>query len=89
MRGREGALMEGEEGQRRGGSIEGQASARGRGEEEEGGGGRWQIFWLASMAVALGTKARYCHVCQPKYLLVHKTSYSACPKNTLLVKDYT
>ena len=52
-------------------------------------GERWQIFWLATIAVALGTKARYCYVCQPKYLLVHKTSYSACPKNTLLVKDYT
>ena len=39
--------MEGEEGQRRGGSIEGQASARGRGRKKGGGrrGGRWQIFW--------------------------------------------
>ena len=74
------------------GSIEEQASARGRGEKERGRkkrGERWQIFWLATIAVARGTKARYCYVCQPKYLLVHKTSYSACPKNTLLVKDYT
>ena len=59
-----------------------------KGEEEEGW-GRWQIFWLATIAVALGTKAHYCYVCQPKYLLVHKTSYSACPKNTLLFKYYT
>ena len=84
--------MEGGGGATKRGSIEGQASARGRGRKKGAGrrgGERWQIFWLATIAVVLGTKARYCSVCQPKYLLLHKTSYSACPKNTLLVKDCT
>ena len=57
---------------------------RGRGRRKgrkEGKGGRW----VATIAVARGAKARYCYECQPKYLLVRKTSYSACTKTTLLV----
>ena len=77
---REGINGGGWEGQRRGEALKNKQVQEGGGErrgEEEGKketgwkkrGKRWQIVWLATIAVARGTKARYCYVGQPKYLL--------------------
>ena len=73
-----GSIERNKQGARKGGERKGEMKKKGG---KEGKSGRW----LATIAVARGAKARYCYECQPKYLLVRKTSYSACTKTTLLV----